>query len=223
MIRIPEPELMDDMDQALAYDAADFSRAHNRRVDIFRELAPPQALTGSTLDLGCGSGDLDFRILSALPEISILGVDGAQAMIDLANKRATQDPQLKGRVSFICRFIPSEDLPLGPWQTIMSNSFLHHLHDPQILWRTIKQLAVPDTYIFVSDLRRPDNSNEAQRIVNDLAGDEAEVLKSDFYNSLLAAFEVAEVEQQLALARIKGLRVSQLDDIHLTVTGFIKG
>jgi SAM-dependent methyltransferase len=222
MIRIPEPELMDDIDQALAYDAADFSRAHNRRVDIFRELAPPQALTGSTLDLGCGSGDLDFRILSALPEISILGVDGAQAMIDLANKRATQDPKLKSRVSFICRFIPSEDLPLGPWQTIMSNSFLHHLHDPQILWGTVKRLAAPETYIFISDLRRPDTESEAQRIVNDLASQENQIIKRDFYNSLLAAFEVAEVEHQLALAQIKGLEVNQLDDIHLTVTGFIK-
>jgi hypothetical protein len=104
----------------------------------------------------------------------------------------------------------------------MSNSFLHHLHDPQVLWETIKRLATPDTFVFVSDLRRPQTSEEARHIVEQLAGNEAEILKRDFFNSLCAAFEVREVQDQLLRADIAGLEAEALDDIHLVVHGFVK-
>jgi SAM-dependent methyltransferase len=222
MRRIVEPEIMEDVDQAKAYDGADFSSAHNRRVDVFRQLAPPKALKGLFLDLGCGSGDLDFRLLNALPECSIIGVDGSRAMIELAREATDRHPELHGRASFIEAFIPSDALPKGPYNTVMSNSFLHHLHEPLVLWETIKQVATPDTFIFVSDLRRPESAEEARRIVEELAGDEAEILKRDFFNSLCAAFEVPEVDDQLARAGIAGLKVQPLDDIHLIVHGFMR-
>ena len=222
MQRIVEPEIMGDREQAKAYDAADFSRAHNRRVDTFRELAPPKGLKGLFLDLGCGSGDLDLRLLEALPECSIIGVDGSQAMVELAREAINQRPELNVRASFMEAFIPSDTIPMGPYSTIMSNSFLHHLHDPQVLWETIKRLATPDTFVFVSDLRRPQTSEEARHIVEQLAGNEAEILKRDFFNSLCAAFEVREVQDQLLRADIAGLEAEALDDIHLVVHGFVK-
>ena len=222
MQRIVEPEIMGDHEQAKAYDAADFSGAHNRRVDVFRELAPPKALKGLLLDLGCGSGDLDFRLLSALPECSIIGVDGSRAMIELARESASQRPGFNGRASFIEAFIPSDTLPTGPYSIIMSNSFLHHLHDPQVLWKTIMGLTTPETFIFVSDLRRPTSSDEAHRIVEHLAGNEPEILKRDFYNSLCAAFELGEIEEQLKQAGLSRLRAHALDEVHLVVHGCVR-
>lgn len=222
MRRIVEPEIMGDLEQAKAYDAADFSGAHNRRVDVFRELAPPHALRGAMLDLGCGSGDLIFRFLSALPECTVVGIDGSNAMIELAREAVARRAEFQGRVSFLVGFIPSDTLPRERFATIMSHSFLHHLHDPQNLWRTIKELATPDTFIFVSDLRRPASADEARRMVETLAGDESDILKRDFFNSLCAAFEVSEVHEQLARAGISGLEAEPLDDIHLIVHGFVK-
>ncbi len=222
MHRIVEPEIMGDLEQAKAYDAADFSGAHNRRVDVFKELAPPKAQRGQVLDLGCGSGDLIFRFLSALPEVSIVGIDGSRAMIELARSSAAQRPEFQGRASFLVKFIPIDDLPRSPYATIMSNSFLHHLHDPQTLWRTIKEVTNPDTFIFVSDLRRPESIEEADEIVARLAATEPEILKRDFFNSLCAAFEVREIQEQLSKAGVSGLEVRPLDDIHLVVYGFVK-
>lgn len=222
MQRIVEPEIMGEVEQAKAYDAADFSGAHNRRVDVFKELVPPQNVRGEFLDLGCGSGDLIFRFLSALPECSIVGIDGSQAMIDLARESVARRPEFQGRVSFVVGFIPSDKLPRSQYATIMSNSFLHHLHEPQALWETIKKLATPETFIFVSDLRRPESVEDVHRIVEELAANEPEILKRDFFNSLCAAFEVSEVREQLARAGISGLEVHPLDDIHIVVHGFVK-
>jgi SAM-dependent methyltransferase len=222
MHRIVEPEIMGDVEQAKAYDAADFSRAHNRRVDVFKELAPPKAQRGEFLDIGCGSGDLIFRFLSALPHASIVGIDGSEAMIELARDAVVRRAEFQGRASFIVAFIPHDSLPRSPYATIMSNGFLHHLHEPQNLWRTIQDLATPDTFIFVADLRRPESVEEARRIVEARTAKEPEVLKRDFFNSLCAAFEVPEIQQQLAQAGISGLEVRPLDEIHLVVFGFVR-
>jgi hypothetical protein len=105
----------------------------------------------------------------------------------------------------------------------MSNSFLHHLHHPQVLWETIKQLSSPHSFIFVSGLRRPSSHEEVREIVHARARDEKEVLQRDFYNSLCAAFEVSEVQEQLKNAGIEGLTVKALDDIHLVAYGSIAG
>ena len=61
MRRIVDSELVEYFEQARAYEAADFSGCHNRRVDVFKKLSPPKALRGEIPDLGCGSGGGLFR------------------------------------------------------------------------------------------------------------------------------------------------------------------
>jgi len=222
MHRELEPELMHDIEQAQAYHAANFSSSHNRRVDVFKELAPPKAQRGMFLDLGCGSGDLMFRFLSALEGVSILGVDGSQAMIDIARAVVAQRPALQGRTSFIVECIPTDAIPRSQYSTIMTHGFLHHLHDPQNLWKTLQQVGTPETFIFVADLRRPSTKEAARRIVEERASDEPDILKRDFFNSLCAAFEPSEIQEQLDRAGISGLKVAPLDEIHLIVYGFMK-
>jgi 2-polyprenyl-3-methyl-5-hydroxy-6-metoxy-1,4-benzoquinol methylase len=213
---------MEDVEQARAYHAADFSGSHNRRVDVFKELTMPAHQQGTILDIGCGSGDLLFRLLAALPEVSVLGIDGSQAMIELAREVANQRPEFKDRVSFMVKYIPTNDIPRLQYATLMSNGFLHHLHDPQHLWNTIKELATPETFIFVSDLRRPTSTEEARRIVEERTANEPAILKRDFFNSLCAAFEPQEIQEQIDRAGISGLKITLLDEIHLVVCGFLE-
>jgi SAM-dependent methyltransferase len=61
MQRIPEPELMDEAEQARAYAMADFAEPNARFVGYF-ETEFPELLTGSVLDLGCGPGDIVLRL-----------------------------------------------------------------------------------------------------------------------------------------------------------------
>jgi SAM-dependent methyltransferase len=221
MKRVTEPELMDDPLQAAAYASADFAEAHSRIVDTFTEYFPEQELGGHILDLGCGPGDISFRFASCHPKCAVVGVDGSKAMIALANQRKAHAGNVGDRITFIEGLIP--DVPLGtvPYTAIISNSLLHHLHTPQVLWETICRYAGAGTKIYVVDLFRPENQAAAQQLVEAYAWGEPEILRRDFYNSLLAAFEPPEVEAQLAAAGLDGLSVAVISDRHLVVHGTI--
>jgi len=73
----------------------------------------------------------------------------------------------------------------------------------------------------VVDLFRPETVAEAQRLVNEYACGEPDILRRDFYNSLCAAFEPHEVEAQLATAGLAGLAVDVISDRHLAVHGVL--
>lgn len=218
MQRIPEPELMDDPVQAEAYAAADFDAAHSRIVDAFDECFAGEGLEGRVLDLGCGPGDISFRFAARYPACTVIGVDGANAMIRLANRRRAADASGE-RVRFVEGLLPGAPIPDGPYAAIVSNSLLHHLHRPEVLWQAIDAHAHRGTRIYVADLRRPRDTDAARRLVREYAADEPEILQRDFYNSLLAAFTPAEVEAQLAAAGLAGLRVEVISDRHLLVHG----
>ena len=165
MKRIPEPELMDEPAQAEAYAEADFDEAHSAIVAAFDDYFPGASLEGCILDLGCGPGDISCRFASRYPQCTVTGVDGSQAMIRLANRRRADEPE-GGRLTFIEGLIPGAPIPELPYEAIISNSLLHHLHRPGVLWETISSYAVTGTRIYVADLRRPQNSDEARRMVD---------------------------------------------------------
>jgi hypothetical protein len=52
------------------------------------------------------------------------------------------------------------------------------------------------------------------------SGDEPEVLKKDFYNSLLAAFEPKEIQDQLEETGLGHLSIRQISDRHITISGY---
>jgi SAM-dependent methyltransferase len=217
--RIVEPELMDEPEQALAYHNADFSTPHGRRVVIFQETFPDFVLTGNVLDLGCGSGDVLFRFARALPNARFVGVDGSCAMLHLAQGVANSDAYLSHRVSFVEGIIPGAEIPDLPYDLVMSHSLLHHLHEPHVLWETVKTYARPGSHVFVADLRRPDSARDAHSIMNELSGGEPEVLRRDFYNSLCAAFTPEEIADQLQAAGLAELNIAPIGEIHVIVSG----
>ena len=221
MLRITEPELMDDQAQAEAYAAADFAEAHRQIVDAFDTCFPGEEVAGPILDLGCGPGDISFRFAARFPGCSVIGVDGSKAMIRLANARRACEPATGARVHFIEGLLPGAAIPGEPFAAIISNSLLHHLHDPRVLWATIARAASPGTKVYVADLYRPETAVEAQRLVDEYAPDEPEILRRDFYNSLHAAFEPREVEAQLAAAGLAGLAVDLISDRHVAVHGVL--
>jgi trans-aconitate methyltransferase len=219
MERILEPELMDDEDQAEAYAHADFEEPHSRIIELFEAKFPHTEIEGPILDLGCGPGDVTFRFARCFPGAPIDAIDGSAAMIRLANSRKADENATGKNITFIESLIPGNAIPREKYSLIVSTSFLHHLHDPSVLWKTILKHAECGTKIFVCDLFRPKSSEVALRIVNQYSGSEPEVMKRDFYNSLLAAFEPDEVEQQLSAAGLSELTVKMVSDRHVIIFG----
>lgn len=217
MERILEPELMEDLMQAQAYAEADFDAQHAKIIDLIDQVFVGVEFSGEILDLGCGPGDVTFRIAQRFPKARITGVDGSLAMISLAKKRQEHEKAVKNKVNFIQAMVPGADIPKKKYNLIISTSFLHHLHQPEALWKTIIEHSQPGTKVFVADLCRPESKKLARQIVSEYASNEPEVLKQDFYNSLLAAFTPEEVEGQLSGAELEGLSVEV--DRYLVIFG----
>ncbi|UCE88888.1 MAG: class I SAM-dependent methyltransferase [Pseudomonadota bacterium] len=218
MERIPEPELMDEDAQARAYAQADFEEPHAQFIAWFRERFAGASVTGAVIDLGCGPADISIRFAQAFPECHVHGVDGAAAMLRYG-REAVRAADLAERVRLLEGYLPGAALPQVHYDIIISNSLLHHLADPTVLWREIRARAAPGTLTFIMDLMRPGDQRAAQVLVDTYAEGEPEVLRHDFFNSLLAAYQPEEVEAQLAAAGLGWLEVRVASDRHLVVSG----
>jgi SAM-dependent methyltransferase len=218
MQRIVEPELMDEAEQARAYAQADFSEPNQRFVDLLAQLWPGHA-RGRVADLGCGPGDIALRVAARWPQAQVDALDGSAAMLACAVAAAAREPLAAARVRFVQGLLPGTGLPPASYDLLLSNSLLHHLHDPAVLWQELRRLGRPGAGVLVMDLRRPADEAAAAAIVATYAGDEPEVLRRDFHASLCAAFTPQEVRAQLAAAGLAGLEVRTVSDRHLVVHG----
>jgi 2-polyprenyl-3-methyl-5-hydroxy-6-metoxy-1,4-benzoquinol methylase len=218
MDRILEPELMDDPAQALVYAQADFEQENQGFVDRFREYFP-EFTAGHILDLGCGPGDIPVRFARALSSCRITAVDASEPMVRLAEE-AVREAGLSNRITFRCeRF---QDLAgVSIVDAAISNSLLHHVPNPLQFWHKLRLAVKPGSPVLVMDLLRPESPEEAQAIVDRYASGAPDILRRDFYNSLLAAFTEDEIGAQLARMNLTRLLIDVVDDRHWVVSGII--
>lgn len=218
MDRILEPELMDDPLQAEAYARADFAKENQGFVERFREYFPDFS-EGRVLDLGCGPADIPIRFAKLYPACQVVGIDASAPMIRLGEEAVTQ-AGLSDRITLRC-----ERIDAVPGARIvdaaLSNSLLHHLPNPLQFWHKLRLLVKPGSPVLVMDLLRPESPEAAQAIVDQYAAGEPDILRRDFYNSLLAAFTEDEVTTQLARMNLTRLLIDIPDDRHWVVGGVI--
>ncbi len=217
MKRIAEPDLMDTKEQAEAYAGADFSEAHDSFVTNFISRFP-DFLSGDVLDLGCGTADVVIRFAQAFPNTHITGVDGAQAMLDIG-LRDLEKAGFSHRITLRKCLLPDKELSSRKFDAVISNSLLHHLGNPLIIWDIIDMCSKEGAPLFVMDLLRPDRPDMAGELVQRYAGDAPPVLQKDFYNSLLAAYSADEIREQLIKTGLDYLNVEVVSDRHLIVWG----
>jgi ubiquinone/menaquinone biosynthesis C-methylase UbiE len=217
MDRIIEPELMAAETQCLAYARADFEQPNSQFLRLLQERIGTK-FQGNILDLGCGPGDITIRVAKAYPQCNVHGIDGSDAMLKYALEALSLEPiSCQQRVQFIQGIIPQVQLPLDRYDLIISNSLLHHIHQPDVFWQAIKKYSAKNTPILVMDLFRPATTAEASKLVETYAVNEPEILQTDFYNSLCAAFEISEIEAQLKQAKLEYLSVTQVSDRHVLI------
>jgi ubiquinone/menaquinone biosynthesis C-methylase UbiE len=209
---------MDSEAQTRAYAEADFNASNGLFAAKFGEYFDDCPATGSMADLGCGPGDITIRMARRYPGWTVTGLDAGPNMLKLARERLDTE-QLDERVQFRHSYLPDDSLPGASFDAVISNSLLHHLPQPSILWQSVVRLAKPGAAVQVMDLLRPDTQQEARRLVEAYTADAPEVLREDFYLSLLAAYTPEEVSQQLLAAGLDRLKIEIASDRHWIVHG----
>lgn len=220
MDRTPEPELMTAAEQVAAYAGADFSAPHDRFVALLRERLADLPATGFAADLGCGACDISIRFARAYRSWTIDAVDGSQAMLDAAVS-LIEHARLSPRIARHRLLLPCDPPGKNLYDLVFSNSLLHHLADPSVLWATVKSWTRRGSSVFVMDLLRPASRDDARKLVDEHAAGEPDVLRTDFYNSLLAAYRPDEVRSQLAGAGLANLALEVVSDRHWIAWGWV--
>ena len=209
------------------YDA-DMELMHPNRskmVDVALEVLPfPRTAALQGVDLGIGTGYFTERFLSHFPNSSVLGIDGAQAMIELAKGRLRS---LLSRVEFVIGdFRKLHELAPGAAtvDVIFSAYALHHLSrsDKEAVARQVVKLLAPGGWFVNADLIIADSPNLENRlqqlrvvgIVKRAAGSDNRFTDSASTRRFLADLEHKEADQPLTLAEdLQLLRSSGLKNV----------
>ena len=186
-------------------------------MDFFAQSFPGQP-AGNVLDLGCGSADVSCRFARRFPKVLLDGIDGSEAMLHWGYQ-AVAEQRLQQRVRLHHGYLPGADFPRRDYDIVISNSLLHHLADPAVLWRLLPTVARSGAKMFVMDLVRPATLEEARQLKQLYAGEEPGILQRDFFNSLLAAYTTREVKEQLSQAGLERFEVRQVSDRHQIIFG----
>ena len=202
MRRTLEPEVMDTPEESIAYDAMDHSGPNAAFVDRLCELGAH----GRMLDIGTGPGHMPLLVCERLAEARVVGVDLARTMLELADRHRLASPYAE-RIEYRLADAKGLDFPDGAFDTVFSNTILHHIPDPQPFLAEARRVLRPGGVLLIRDLFRPDSAAQALELVERYAGDEADAARELFRASLHAALTPEELR---ALADAAGLNQAEL-------------
>jgi ubiquinone/menaquinone biosynthesis C-methylase UbiE len=153
--RRPEPEVMSDAEEVEAYASA-AAQAYLDAIDntLVDQVVSLGVTGGRLLDIGCGPGGIALKIARRLPQLWVAGIDYSSNMIGAA-ERAARAAKLDGRATFIVGDGNRLCFRDGSFDLVLSNSVLHHLHDPVAFLNEMGRVAKPGGFVLLRDLRRP--------------------------------------------------------------------
>jgi ubiquinone/menaquinone biosynthesis C-methylase UbiE len=221
-----------------AYDKVERVRRYDRDMDLLHPnrhrmigvaleiLAEFEGRPSVALELGTGTGFFALRFLQRHREATLVGVDGAASMIELASARL-RDAGVGDRARLVQSSFEDLDLSetkIGPVDIVFSSYALHHLHAEAkraVLTRAISLLKPGGWFLNADLVSNPDPAVEAviQRIrldgivARNLAQDEPDprFVGADQVRDFIDALEQNEgdcplpVGEDLALLRDSGI------------------
>ncbi|MEZ6061263.1 MAG: class I SAM-dependent methyltransferase [Planctomycetaceae bacterium] len=225
--RVTEPEVMDTAEEAAAYDSMDHAAVNQCFVDDFLKFlqhrAPALRKTSPTvLDLGTGTALIPIQLRRDWPDCGpIAACDLSTEMLKLA-QRNIESANSSGQV--LPLFFDAKQMPVRDHScdVVISNSIVHHIPEPALVFREIARVAKGGAAIFIRDLMRPETSSAVDHLVATHAGSENAFQQRMFRESLHAALTVDEVRELLAGAGFNSAWVCATTDRHWTISGIVE-
>lgn len=202
--RVLEPEAMDTEADAREYDEMDHSEVNARFAEDFWE-AHGAWRGGRALDVGTGTARIPILILQREPNVSILGIDLAESMLEVG-RRNVEAAGVRDRIEL--KRLDAKALPFseGEFEAVFSNSIVHHVPVPALVLSEMVRVVASGGTVFVRDLFRPETEEELRRLVERYAGSSSPVASALFADSLRAALTLSEVQ-----SIVRGLGASESD------------
>ena len=140
-----------------------------------------------------------------------------------AGREAVWREGLEDRIRLVHGVLPCDlPLPRTRYDAIISNSFLHHLADPMVLWQAIRRYGEPSAAILVVDLLRPPDEESAEQVCATYVPDAPPMLRQDMLLSLRAAYTLEEISAQLQQAGLAdNLALKMASPLQFAVCGHL--
>lgn len=211
--RVLEPEVMDSWEEAVEYDAMDFTEVNTAFAESVIELGPH--FPAKVLDVGTGTARIPVLIAAKCPQWQIWGIDLAQNMLQLGLQHV-KNAGLEQQI--FLETVDAKKMPYsdGQFQMVVSNSLVHHLPDPLRFFHEIARVLQPQGAIFIRDLIRPVDVETVDALVASIGAEYDEQQKKLFRDSLHAALTLDEVRDLIEQANLSDVKVYQSSDRHWT-------
>ena len=204
---------MDTAEAAEAYDTMEHEEIDQAFVDRVIALG---ANKGHFLDVGTGPAQIPILLAQHCPDIYITAIDLSAEMLKIA-KRHVEDAGLTERITL--GRVDAKDLPYpdNVFDGLISNSIVHHIHDSLRALKEMGRVVKPNGMVLIRDLIRPETAADAQAFVDHYAADDTSYQQKLYYDSFLASFTLAEVNQMLTQTDMPGAVVVQSTDRHWSI------
>lgn len=221
--RTLEPEIMDTAEEASDYDAMDHASVNARFVDDL--LAQVSSLTGRDLldwptcrllDAGTGTALIPLELIGRGFSGTIVAVDAAAEMLKVARERVAE-ADAGDQIELVQQDCKALAFPDASFDLVMSNSIVHHIPEPPLVFSEAWRVLKPGGILFMRDLLRPDSAETVERLVTLYAGNEPLHSRQLFRQSLHAALTIEEVEQSLAGIAERPELLAPTSDRHWTL------
>ena len=211
--RTLEPEVMDTPAEAADYDRMDHAAVNRAFAADFLAAWPVRA--GEVLDVGTGTAQIPIELCRQAVGFTVRAVDAAAEMLKLADANI-QAAGLGTRIG--TELVDAKVLPhpASRFTAVVSNSIVHHIPEPALVFAEMVRVCQPHGALFVRDLLRPESAAEVERLVELHAAGANADQKQLFRQSLYAALTVAEVRAVVGPLGFAADMVAQTSDRHWT-------
>jgi ubiquinone/menaquinone biosynthesis C-methylase UbiE len=151
--RVASMEGIDDTAVVIAFEKMNrtppFILLRNTVVSKLRELK----LTGTLVDLGCGSGRLLLKLAKSFPDLTLIGVDISKEILDVAEqnvKKQIKEKIIEFKLGDAIQ-LPFDDHSI---ETVVSSLSLHHWTEPEKALFEIYRILKPGGQCIIFDFRR---------------------------------------------------------------------
>jgi ubiquinone/menaquinone biosynthesis C-methylase UbiE len=216
--RVLEPEVMNDLQEAIEYHDMDFTEVNRAFVQDLLAFAAQEdrSLGRDILDLGTGTARIPVELCLQAPSLRVMAADASSEMLELARYHIEINHMLD-RIQL--HRTDAKKLVFGPnfFDAVISNSLVHHLPQSEAFFAEALRVLRPGGLLFVRDLFRPSSQEQVESLVAQHAGSESPRSQQLFRQSLQAALTTEELAKILAALGVDASYIQMTSDRHWTL------